>query len=383
MSQVQKPGPTATMTRREWLTLSLAATVSGCGGGAENSASTPGTGGTGIFASGPISGFGSVIVNGVRFDDRQANVSIEGQNSVSNALRLGMIVSLVGQRDLATGVGSASRIDVWAIAQGPVSSVVGTQFSVAGMTIQTDGGTVFGGVASVSAITSGLLVRVWGLQASTDGSQWTATRVEVSAEPDLISSGVCAMADSSYFVNGLRLYSPSSYNLQAGTLVCVQGAASPNGSVVVNAVRSLEPSAYAANQGAVELSGLVTAALSSQQFVLGNVTIDARLATFTDGGFVTRGGRVRVKGVWDGKLIRASAIEREDDQSLARAEIDAPIQEFISIADFVVRGQHCDGSGLTQIQGGSIADLKVGLKIHVVGVKRGEILYLNQLKIGN
>lgn len=383
MSQVQKPGLTATMTRREWLTLSLAATISGCGGGAGSSASLPGTGGTGIFASGPISGFGSVIVNGVRFDDRQASVSIEGQSSGSNALRLGMIVGLVGQRDMTTGVDTASQIDVWAIAQGPVSSVAGTQFSVAGMTIQTDSGTVFGGVASVSAVTAGLLVRVWGLQASRDGSQWIATRVEVSAERDLISSGVCAMADNSYFVNGLRLSNPSSYNLQAGTLVCIRGAASPSNSVVVNTVRSLEPGAYAADQGAVELSGLVTSALSSQQFVLGNVTVDARLATFADRGFVTSGVRVRVKGIWDGKLIHASAVELEDDQSLARAEIDAPIQEFTSIADFVVRGQRCDGSGLTQIQGGSIADLRGGVRVRVVGTKRGEVLYLEQLELRN
>ncbi|HET9821328.1 MAG TPA: hypothetical protein VFQ16_05830, partial [Burkholderiaceae bacterium] len=60
---------------RVWLTglavaLALGVTLSGCGGGVE----TGGTGASNTYAEGPITGFGSVIVNGVRFDDRSADV---------------------------------------------------------------------------------------------------------------------------------------------------------------------------------------------------------------------------------------------------------------------------------------------------------------------
>ena len=45
----------------------LTALLGGCGGGV-------GSEGTGSFASGTISGFGSIIVNGVHFDERAAQV---------------------------------------------------------------------------------------------------------------------------------------------------------------------------------------------------------------------------------------------------------------------------------------------------------------------
>lgn len=380
MSQVEKPDLIAPMTRREWLVASLAAAVSGCGGGT-GTAGAPGTGGTGIFASGPISGFGSVIINGVRFDDQEAGVTIEGQDSARNSLRLGMVVKLEGQRDLGGGLGIANRIDVWAIAQGPITSVAGSQFSVAGMSIQIDGGTVFDGVTSMSAITVGLRVRVWGLQASTDGSQWTATRIEVSTASELISSGLCSMTHGSYYMNGFYLATPTDYP-PVGSLMRVRGTGLTDGATIaVSEVTSLELSAYAAARGAVELSGLVTATLSPQQFMLGNVAVDARLATYQGGSPLASGMRVTVKGIWQGAVIEATSVEVEDGQSLTGAQIDAPIEEFTSIANFVVRGQRCDGSGVAQIQGGTASDLKRGIKVHVVGVKRGEALYLTKLEI--
>jgi Domain of unknown function (DUF5666) len=381
MSQGQKPDPTAPMTRREWLAISLAAAVSGCGGGTGGTAGMPGTGGTGIFASGPISGFGSVIVNGVRFDDQEAGVTIEGQDSARNSLRLGMVVKLQGQRDLGGGLGIANRIDVWAIAQGPITAVAGSQFSVAGMSIQVDGGTVFDGVTAMSAITVGLRVRVWGLQASTDGSQWTATRVEVSAVPELISSGLCSMTHDGYSMNGFILATPMDYP-PVGSLMRVRGTGLRDGATIaVSEVTSLELSAYAAVRAVVELSGLVTATLSPQRFMLGNVAVDARLATYQGGSPLVSGMRVTVKGVWQDSVIEATSIHMEDRKSLTVAQIDAPIEVFTSIANFVVRGQRCDGSGVAQIQGGMASDLKVGTKVQVVGIKQGEFLRLTKLEI--
>ena len=65
------------------LVLSAAAALASCGGGV-------GSGGTGSFASGPITGFGSVIVGGVRFDDSTANVEDgEGGRRSRDELRLG------------------------------------------------------------------------------------------------------------------------------------------------------------------------------------------------------------------------------------------------------------------------------------------------------
>ena len=51
---------------------SVAASLLGCGGG--DGLAGVGTGGTGSFSSGPIRGFGSIVVNGVRYDEASAQV---------------------------------------------------------------------------------------------------------------------------------------------------------------------------------------------------------------------------------------------------------------------------------------------------------------------
>ena len=55
-----------------WLrALLFAAILGGCGGGVDSG----GTGGAATYANGPITGSGSIIVNGVRFDDSAAAIS--------------------------------------------------------------------------------------------------------------------------------------------------------------------------------------------------------------------------------------------------------------------------------------------------------------------
>ena len=70
-----------------------------CGGGGE----APGTAGTATaqsFASGPITGLGSIIVNGIRYDDSQARVERDddGSNQSAAALKLGMMVEVQSSR---------------------------------------------------------------------------------------------------------------------------------------------------------------------------------------------------------------------------------------------------------------------------------------------
>lgn len=77
------------LTRRHWLVLA-ASILPGCGGGSGSvTALLPGTGGTGIYAQGSISGFGSVIVNGIRFDDTAATVQLDGVTRGSADLQIG------------------------------------------------------------------------------------------------------------------------------------------------------------------------------------------------------------------------------------------------------------------------------------------------------
>lgn len=68
-----------------------------------------GIGGTGI-SSGPISGFGSIIVNGVHFDVSDAEIFVEDIAVAEEALQPGMIVTVYSDMDVGGETGRASRV---------------------------------------------------------------------------------------------------------------------------------------------------------------------------------------------------------------------------------------------------------------------------------
>jgi hypothetical protein len=75
--------------------LAVALMLTACGGGGNDAAPSNGAN-TELVSEGVISGFGSVIVNGVRFDDSKAKVEDEDEEENSarskDDLRLGMVV---------------------------------------------------------------------------------------------------------------------------------------------------------------------------------------------------------------------------------------------------------------------------------------------------
>ena len=95
------------LTRIGRRTLLLCLFIAACGGGVDSG----GTGGnaSASYVSGPITGFGSVIVNEVRFDDSSASVSdAEGAPRSRDDLKLGMTINLRGSPITTDTSGSQS-----------------------------------------------------------------------------------------------------------------------------------------------------------------------------------------------------------------------------------------------------------------------------------
>ena len=108
---MQHTHPTSPTRRRLLATgaASAALALFGCGGGGGDSLAGVGSGGTGSFASGPIRGFGSIIVGGVRYDDSAARIATDAGATASSAdLRLGMMVEVNGG-DIATDALTGQR----------------------------------------------------------------------------------------------------------------------------------------------------------------------------------------------------------------------------------------------------------------------------------
>ena len=97
-------------------------------------------------AIGTISGFGSVIVNGVRFDDSSASISMDDVTRSRDQLRVGMVVRVRG-RIHADGTGVAESIQYNDCVQGPITAMnqVRNSVTVLGQTVQLDEETVFDG----------------------------------------------------------------------------------------------------------------------------------------------------------------------------------------------------------------------------------------------
>ena len=72
----------------------------------------------------------------------------------------------------------------------------------------------------------------------------------------------------------------------------------------------------------------------------------------------------------------------ESEQKLDVAEIDARIEQFTSVANFVVRGQRCNASA-AKITKGRVTDLKVGVKVKLKGTKAGDVLMVTELEISD
>jgi len=375
------------VTRRSWIVLATSA-LTGCGGGGSSSstttASSPGTGGTGIYTQGSISGFGSVIINGIKFDDVLAAVQVDGVTATSADLRLGMVAAVQGARGVDITLGTASSIEVWSVAQGGVSQVGSGEFTLAGMTVQTDSSTVFDGIANAAALSLGLRVAVWGLQAGADGTRWTATRVAVVPATAVVSTGLVRVAGSQRSLNGLLLTGPDAGSLTAGQLVRVQGTLSSDGDrLEVASFKLQSPAAGSQPQGEIEIEGLVTTIPSGGRFMLGSIEVDARSAVYNPAtAQISLGARVEVYGSWQSGVLKATEVELQDAQTLHSVEITAHIEQYTSLANFVVRGQRCDATNAT-ISHGKAADLGVGVKVKVKGANAGgDVLVVTELDIG-
>lgn len=136
----------------------LSVVLAACGGGGGGGGSTPppaappaGGGSdevsTSVFVTGTVTGFGSVIVDGQRFDTDGASVDVGGTAATEADLRVGQQVAVSGSRD-ADGNLSADDIRYRADVKGPVQEIDldSGMLVVAGQTVQAGVRTRFDGV---------------------------------------------------------------------------------------------------------------------------------------------------------------------------------------------------------------------------------------------
>ena len=130
-------------TLQRWGATALMLLVTACGGGGGGDTTATngdgGIGGTGVVFGG-ITGFGSVIVNGVEYETGNTRFRLDDQSVTQDQLRVGMVIRLDGSiRDR-----QAVQITVDESIKGQVEQVLdANRMVVMGQTVQIDGQTQF------------------------------------------------------------------------------------------------------------------------------------------------------------------------------------------------------------------------------------------------
>ena len=111
------------MTRgwREVLTLVLSsALVNGCDSGPLTAGID--RSGSSVVTRGPITGFGSIIINDVHYELSGAQININGDPATEMDLAVGQIVTVSGTIQFGSTAGTANTVVFEANVQGPVES---------------------------------------------------------------------------------------------------------------------------------------------------------------------------------------------------------------------------------------------------------------------
>jgi hypothetical protein len=201
--------------------------LGGCGGGGGDDGPTPFGPPVAAVVTGAMSQ-GSVIVNGVRFDDTAAVVlSDEGGPMTPAALGDGMMVNVKGTVNGDGVTGRAEMIEVENEVRGDFAgSTSPDSFLVLGQNVFVDGQTVFaGGVTNLSGFAPGTEVEVHGTRDSSGAIR--ATRVERTQHGTHELRGVVSQnGPTGFFIGGLAI------TRDADTVVVPQGATFGNGDLV-------------------------------------------------------------------------------------------------------------------------------------------------------
>lgn len=389
------------MSRRNVILNTLSAgallLLAACGGGSGTDTATPQPASpaaaeperAAVRVIGTVTGFGSVIIQGVKYDDNAAVVHTEFDPA---AKTLGSLadVKLGSQVEGLAKDGKLSEITLRASLAGPVGSVnvESSTFTVLNQTVRvvSDGPTptVLEGLTDLSAISAGEVVEVHG---SWDATQrLVATRVERKAPSDieqgvLLTGKVAGLdeAGKTFSLNEQKIRFEGATTLPSGTAlangqwVAVYTArdSASAGTLQAQAVRIMT-----VDEGSTRnLGGRIAAFKSLADFSIGNTRVDASAAAFElgTGADLAANVLVYVEGKIQAGVLKAEKVRVFKHAADIPASLRGEISDFISASSFRLRGAVVDASTAT-FKDGTSADLGNGAFVQVTGSVRGEVL---------
>ena len=296
--------------------------TAGCGGGSSGNGANPPpppppTGGitrTGV-ALGPITGFGSVIVNGTTYNTDNATFTSDGQAATQDDFVVGQVVLVKGSIDDDGTNATADTVEFDDAVEGPVSSVDNALSRIV----------VLGQTVAITATTS--------IDDSCPGTLdglLAVPAVEVSGLPD--ADGV----------------------ISATRIECRDGTW----------------------DGVMEVNGVVSGHNGGvMTFMINGLEVDysgSAVDNFPTAGVINNDDPVEAKGTTlVGTTLEATRVEYKGNRFAGdegdHIEVEGFITRFASSSDFDVTGIPVTTTGSTTYEGGTATDLGLNLKVEVEG----------------
>jgi hypothetical protein len=377
----------ANLTMRLGLLASTALTawaLVACGGGGGGVPGSPPDSQAKAYTAGVISGFGSVIVNGLRFDDSQAQVVDDaGRQRTRDDLKLGVQVEIEsGRVDRMNAKAQASKISFGSELIGPVSAVDvgGLTLTVLGQTIVVSNTTVFDDSlpGGLSGVTVGQVLEVHARLDVSRGA-YLASRIEDRSGATAYKlRGMVAALDAgghSFALGGAVInyagVSPAPVGLANGQRVRVLLATVPvNNQWLATELKIGDRRVEDHDEAEVE--GIISSWTSATAFSVNGLPVDASAANFPQGqAGVVLGARVEVEGKIVNGVLLATQVKLEDERGQGQGE-DFDLHGAISGLDtagrtFVLRGVSVSYGGVVTWRGLTEQDLANGLQVEVKG----------------
>ena len=327
------------MTRTSTVILTVAAVLlAACG----YSADTAGIQGTGspvpAAAVGPVTGFGSIFVNGVEYTTSNAQILIDGQAGAETQLQTGQVVTIKGTVNSDGTTGAATQVTFDGDVQGPVAQIdlVANTFVVLGQKVQITAATLLDASiqpADLTGLQIGALVEVSGF--ADNSGAIVASRVDVkSASSGFQVKGILQGLDTTghtFHINGLAIdYSSATTTgtLADGSTVEAQGGATlgSTGTLLATHVEVLPGLGASANEYA-DIEGIITTFTSTADFVVQgeHIATDANTQFVLHGLTLGANVQVDVRGQFDASgTLRAKKVEiKPQSASLVRGLVDS------------------------------------------------------------
>ena len=324
-----------------------------CGGGGSMSATGVTAMTQSVATSGTITAFGSVFVNGVRYDISAARLKKNGKAVTQAALAVGEVATVRGHQNLGTGQGSADSVEVEDNVVGPIATidVAGNMLTALGQTVKVTASTSFGkGITpgDLTGLTAGDPIEVSGL-ADAAGTI-VATRIgrAETGEPLQVLGKVASFDAGTHTFNINSLIVDATTAMLSGftsgqpandDLVVVRGTQFDATAVRLTAdavelattdPRVSEDGSHA-ESGHVELEGLVMNYVSATDFEVDSAKVTTTPDTKFSGGSamdLADNVRVEVRGMLDAnQVLVADAVEIDHVAALkleaTAAQVDA------------------------------------------------------------